>query len=231
MKLENTQTLWGCLESLDASVPLRASTVGALVLVLVGQVLKPGRHLLFGLHQDVQQIFSDVAVLIIKEGCGQSWKQINISNRVPGKNEKWKIFPKMKELTKISNTSCTTDAMDVFLNVTRQVKIDNVFHVGDVKATCSHLSRQKHNQLNKAWGKPQASSELTNSTHSGGNHDRAAPRTKLAEGFLTIALRAVTMDTGAGIAFAVEEVLKSVSTLLSLHKHQCERILAYKRQE
>lgn len=70
--------------------------------------------------------------------------------RVPGKNEKLKIFPNTKEkLTKVSYTACTTDAMDVFLNVTRQVKIDNVFHVGDVKATCSHLSRQKHNQLNK----------------------------------------------------------------------------------
>lgn len=53
-------------------LPLGASTAGALVLVLVGKALQPGRHFLFGLHQDVQQVLSDVAVLVIVEGCGQT---------------------------------------------------------------------------------------------------------------------------------------------------------------
>ena len=43
------------------------------MLVLVGQALQPGGHLLLGLHQDVQQVLGDVAVLIVEEGRGQAW--------------------------------------------------------------------------------------------------------------------------------------------------------------
>ena len=48
-------------------VPLGAPAAGALVLVLVGEALQPGRHLLLGLHQDVQEVLRDVAVLVVEE--------------------------------------------------------------------------------------------------------------------------------------------------------------------
>lgn len=54
--------------------PLGASTVAALVLVLKSQTLQPGRNLLFSFHQDVQQVFGDVTVLVIVKGSGQTCK-------------------------------------------------------------------------------------------------------------------------------------------------------------
>lgn len=47
--------------------PLGAPSAATLVLVLIGQALQPGRYFLFGLHQDVQQVLGDVAILIIEE--------------------------------------------------------------------------------------------------------------------------------------------------------------------
>lgn len=52
--------------------PLGAASCAVLVLVLKGQALQPGRNLLFCLHQDVQQVLGDVAVLVIVERGGQT---------------------------------------------------------------------------------------------------------------------------------------------------------------
>lgn len=41
--------------------------------------------------------------------------------------------------TKISNTSCTANTVNIFLNVTGQIKIDDVLHIADVQTPCSHL--------------------------------------------------------------------------------------------
>lgn len=60
-------------------LPLRAPTIGALVLVLVGQAFKPGGNLLLGLHQNVQQVFGYVAVFVVKERRGQTCTNITRS--------------------------------------------------------------------------------------------------------------------------------------------------------
>lgn len=55
--------------------PLGASaSCVALVLVLITQALQPGRYFLLGLHQNVQQVFGDVAVLVVEERRGQTYK-------------------------------------------------------------------------------------------------------------------------------------------------------------
>lgn len=54
------------------------------MLVLVGQALQPGRHLLFGFHQDVQQIFGDVAVFIIKERRGKTCDKAKKRSKTQG---------------------------------------------------------------------------------------------------------------------------------------------------
>lgn len=84
--------------------------------------------------------------LSLQKDVASPGEKINNSNQWSWKKRKIHYLPK---LTKVSHTACTTNAVDVFLNVTRQVKVDHVFYVRDVKATCSHLSRQKHNQLSK----------------------------------------------------------------------------------
>lgn len=51
-----------------------------------------------------------------------------------------------------------------------------------------------------------------------------------AQGILTFALGAVTMDTGCRVTFSVEEIFQAVSTFLGLHKHQGERIRTCERK-
>lgn len=48
-------------------VPLRTATVAALVLVFIGQTLKPGGNALLCLYQEVEQVFGYVAVFVIKK--------------------------------------------------------------------------------------------------------------------------------------------------------------------
>lgn len=42
-------------------------------------------------------------------------------------------------LTQVTDSSCTADTMDVLLNVRREVKVDDVFHVRDIQTSSSHL--------------------------------------------------------------------------------------------
>lgn len=41
--------------------------------------------------------------------------------------------------TKISYTSCTSNTVNILLNVTRQIKIDDMLHIADVQTPGSHL--------------------------------------------------------------------------------------------
>ena len=59
-------------ERVCGCIPLRASSVAALMLVFIGQALKPWWNFLFGLHQDVKQVFSDVTIFVIEERCCKS---------------------------------------------------------------------------------------------------------------------------------------------------------------
>ena len=43
----------------------------------------------------------------------------------------------------MSNTPGTTNAMNILLNISWQVKVYHVAHIRDVQATSSHLRRQK----------------------------------------------------------------------------------------
>lgn len=41
--------------------------------------------------------------------------------------------------TKISYTSCTTNTVNILLNVTWQIKINDVLHIADVQSPCGYL--------------------------------------------------------------------------------------------
>lgn len=47
------------------------------------------------------------------------------------------IFP--EELTKVSHTPSAPNAVDVLLNITGQIKVDNMLHIADIQTTGSHL--------------------------------------------------------------------------------------------
>lgn len=59
-----------------------------------------------------------------------------------------------------------------------------------------------------------------------GHQNGAFSRSELVQGLLPVSLGAVAMDTGAGIALAVQEVLQGVGAFLGLHKDQSQRVLA-----
>lgn len=46
----------------------------------------------------------------------------------------------VSRLTQVSDSTCTSDTVDVLLDVAGQVKVDNVLHVGDVQTSSCYLS-------------------------------------------------------------------------------------------
>lgn len=50
------------------------------------------------------------------------------------------------ELTKVAHTSRTANTVNVFLNVTGQVKVDDMFHVAYIQTSSSHLQKKEKNK-------------------------------------------------------------------------------------
>lgn len=134
---------------------------------------------------------------------------------------------RVRELTKISDTTGTTNTMNIFLNVAGQVKVDDMLHITDVKSTGSHLEDQEMVSTFSLAAEVKCPRQTkTRATYRRSDQDRAPSRAELVKGLLAISLGAVAMDTGASVAFAVEEVLQGICTLLGFHKHQGERVFA-----
>lgn len=55
----------------------------------------------------------------------------------------------------------------------------------------------------------------------------AAPRAELVQSLLAVSLGTIAMDTGAGIALTVQEILQGIGSLLGFHKHQCQGVLTW----
>lgn len=60
--------------------------------------------------------------------------------------------------------------------------------------------------------------------YSSGHEDWCSGRLEAVQGRLPLRLRAVAMDTGAGVALGIEEVIQCVTALLGLHKDEGERV-------
>ena len=69
------------------------------------------------------------------------------------------------------------------------------------------------------------------SPYSSSHEDGTASGAELVQGLLSVPLGAVAVDTGAGVALAVQEVLQGVGALLGLHEHQGQGFLACKEKE
>jgi len=46
------------------------------------------------------------------------------------------------KLTEVADASSTTNSVHIFLNVSRQVKVNDMFHVWYIKTTGGHLSQE-----------------------------------------------------------------------------------------
>ena len=70
--------------------------------------LQPAGQVLVRLTNQLDQILHEVAVLVVEEGGGQA---------------------------KVTHPPSSADSVHILLNVTGHVKVDHVFHVGDVKTS------------------------------------------------------------------------------------------------
>ncbi len=68
---------------------------------------------LIGLHDKLDQVLGQVPVLLVEERGGQP---------------------------EVAHPAGSADAVDVLVDVRREVKVDDVLHVGDVQTASSHLS-------------------------------------------------------------------------------------------
>jgi len=48
--------------------------------------------------------------------------------------------------TKIAYSTRSTNSVNIFFNITRQVEVNNVFYVGNVETSCRHLTHQCQQQ-------------------------------------------------------------------------------------
>ena len=83
--------------------------------------------------------------------------------------------------------------VDVLLDITGHVKVDDVLHVGDIKTSGSHRS-----------------------SHNDGRLTGLEP----TESFFTLALSPVSVDGGYREPFTVQEFVKLVGALLRFNKNQ-----------
>lgn len=60
-----------------------------------------------------------------------------------------------------------------------------------------------------------------------GHQDGAFSCSELAQGLLSVSLGAVAVDTGAGVALPIQEVLQGVGAFLGLHEDQSQRVLTW----
>jgi hypothetical protein len=132
----------------------------------VGNRLKPRRDLLVGFPQQLHKIANDVLVAAVEEGSGD---------------------------TSVAGTTGTTDAMDVIVDVTGEIIVDDVGDVGDVQTTGGD---------------------------SGCNHDRSLTSPEGVQGVLTLPLGAVTVNGGGGHVVTVQEVAQHISHALGLDEDQ-----------
>lgn len=71
--------------------------------------LEPRRDILIGFPEKLKKVPNNIPIPTIEESSG---------------------------VTSVAGTSCTTDTMDVVVNVRGQIVVDNMRDVGDIKTTC-----------------------------------------------------------------------------------------------
>ena len=135
---------------------------------LAGNGLQEARNLLVGLLEKVNQLANDTAVATVEESSGN---------------------------TSVSGTTGTTDTVNVVINVSGEIVVDNVGDVGDIETT---------------------------SSDSGGDQDGASAVAEELQSTLTLALSAVTVNRGRWELLVDQEVGEGVGHALRLDEDQGE---------
>merc|ERR1719300_2199409 len=157
--------------TMSATAPAATAIVATMVKT---HCLKPARQFLVALHDQLHQVFGEVSILVIEEGGGK---------------------------TKVAHSTSTSNSVDILFHVTRHVKVDDVFHIWDVKTSRCHCS------CNNDWG---------------------LAHLEPAESLFSFSLRAVTVDTCNREALPVKELVQTIGSFLGFNKDQCPAGLSVK---
>lgn len=135
---------------------------------LTSDSLKEGRNLLIGLLEKVKELADNTTVATVEEG---------------GSN------------TSVSSTAGTTNSVDVIVDISGKVVVDDVGDVGDIKTTSSNSSSHQ---------------------------DGAASVAEELESAFTLTLSPVSVDGGGGEALVDEEVGQRVGHALGLDEDESQ---------
>merc|ERR1711963_880973 len=125
---------------------------------------EPVRNLLVGLVKNLDQILHDVRVLLVDHGGGN---------------------------TIMSSTTGTTNAVNIIVDVMREIIVDHMEDVVDIQTTSSHISGDENGTFLRA-------EELESS----------------------FTLVAITMNSNGGVTLVVQEVFNVVAVALGLNEDQ-----------
>ncbi|VUC19933.1 unnamed protein product, partial [Clonostachys rosea] len=128
--------------------------------------LKEGWDLLVGFFEELHKLSDDTTVATVEEGGGN---------------------------TRVSSTTSTTDTVNIVVDVSGEVIIDDVGDIGDIETTCSNGS---------------------------GNEDGAASISEEFKGTLTFTLGTITVNGGGGEVLVNEEVGERVRHALRLDEDE-----------
>lgn len=151
----------------------KSATVASLAGVsaaLAGALVEPCGDFLAGLDQQIDELSGDVVVLVVEERRGQ---------------------------THVTDTTGTTDSMDVLVDVAGQVVVDDQLDVGDIETSSGHGGR-----------------------HQNGASARAEERQRL----LALALVSVTVDAAGAEAAVVQKVVQLIGAFLGLREDQRQAV-------
>jgi hypothetical protein len=133
---------------------------------LASNVLEEGWDLLVGLLQQINELTDDTAVATVEEGSGD---------------------------TSVTSTASTTDTMNVVIDISWEIVVDDVGDVWNIETTSGDGS---------------------------GDQDWAAAVTEHLKGTLTLTLSAVTMDGGGWEVLVDQEVGQRISHALGLDEDE-----------
>ncbi|CAH0053234.1 unnamed protein product [Clonostachys solani] len=136
------------------------------VRALIPPSLEEGWDLLVGFLEELHKLSDDTTVATVEEGSGN---------------------------TRVSSTTSTTNTVDVVVNVSRQVIVDDVGDIGDIETTGSNCS---------------------------GNEDGAASISEEFEGTLTFTLGTITVNGGGREVLVNEEIGERVRHALGLNEDE-----------
>ena len=136
---------------------------------------KPFWNFLFCFYQQIQKITNNIWIFIIEE---------------------WSCK------TDITDTSGTTNTMDIFINIGWQVEIDYMTNIWDIKTTSSNL-KNFWSYRGPRWN----NGDMISVTYGSGNENRCSSISECFQSIFSFSLISIAMNTSWSISTLVQVII------------------------